>query len=520
MSPGISDVTAKVGQLDNAVNGVKGSLISMGGALGIAFGAAGVAMFAQKVVSAGTIVEDATTGLTTLLKDAGAAAMVVNNTMEDATKTPFAFEGLLSGNKALISAGASAKQAREDVLNLGNAIAATGGGDVELQRMVINMQQIKNTGQATAMDIKQFGFAGINIYKVLADATGKSMAQVKNMSVSYETLTMALKKAHEQGGIYYKGLENMAQNTSVRISNVGDALFQKMNSVFVELKPVIDSVLNASLAIISAVGGGLLKIISFIKQHITLVSFLIGTYVAYKGIMLGLLAVEKMIVAWKGISAVATQVLIGWDLARAEGMGVVTAAQWALNAAMNANPIGLIVLGIAALIAGVMALVNHFGSLGNAVKQVWEIMKAFVVGVAKAYWGLGEVLAGAFTFNPALIKKGLSDTVVAVKGAVTEISAAWNNTGAKAVGKTNIPGKDIKGKAGVAGAVGASATAAPKTKAEGQKNINIHIAYNASLIDNFTISTTNIKEGLGSLKDKVSAILVGATHDALIVADY
>ena len=162
----------------------------------------------------------------------------------DAMATPFAFESLLSANKALISAGVSAQGARQDVLNLSNAIAATGGGDDELQRMVVNLQQIKNVGQASALDIKQFAYAGVNIYKVLEAAGIKVEKGNSDVKISYEQITGALQKAHEAGGIYYNGLENMAGNTSVKVSNLGDMMFQLKNQMFQDLKPAITSIIE------------------------------------------------------------------------------------------------------------------------------------------------------------------------------------------------------------------------------------------------------------------------------------
>lgn len=53
-------------------------------------------------------------------------------------------------------------------------------------------------------------------------------------------------------------------------------------------------------------------------------------------------------------------------------MGLATAAQWAFNFAMDANPIGLVVLAIAALVAGVVYAYNHFESFRNMVQSVWE----------------------------------------------------------------------------------------------------------------------------------------------------
>ena len=132
-------------------NNLTSSINGLGAAIGVTFGVAGIAMFTKSMIDAGSKIEDAQTGLTTLLGDAAEARKVINNTLEDAQKTPFAFEGLLAANKALISADETAKGARTAVLNLSNAIAATGGGDAELQRMVVNLQQVKNVGHASAL---------------------------------------------------------------------------------------------------------------------------------------------------------------------------------------------------------------------------------------------------------------------------------------------------------------------------------------------------------------------------------
>lgn len=48
-------------------------------------------------------------------------------------------------------------------------------------------------------------------------------------------------------------------------------------------------------------------------------------------------------------------------------MAVVTAAQWAWNVAMSANPIGLIIVGVAALIGLIVVIINKWDSWGAAV---------------------------------------------------------------------------------------------------------------------------------------------------------
>ena len=182
--------TAGINAADASVKKLEGSMMGLKGIIASTFSVYAVSSFVRSMVEAGSKVEDAQTGLTTLLGNAKDASRVIQNTMEDATKTPFAFEGLLNANKALISAGVNADNARQDVLNLGNAIAATGGGDAELQRMVVNLQQISNTGKATALDIKQFAFAGVNIYKVLEAAGIKANAKGEESAITYEHITL------------------------------------------------------------------------------------------------------------------------------------------------------------------------------------------------------------------------------------------------------------------------------------------------------------------------------------------
>lgn len=52
-----------------------------------------------------------------------------------------------------------------------------------------------------------------------------------------------------------------------------------------------------------------------------------------------------------------------------------TAAQWLLNVAMTANPIGLVIAAIAALVAGIVILIRNFDKVVDAAKAAWEWIK-------------------------------------------------------------------------------------------------------------------------------------------------
>lgn len=171
-------------------------------------------------------IEKYTTGFTNMLGSAEAAQQVMSQIQEDAAKTPFDVESLTKANQYLISAGENASYARNTIMALGDAVSATGGGNDELNRMSQNLQQIANTGKATAADIKQFAYAGIDVYGILADYTGKSTAEVQKMTISYDLLTQALQAASEEGGRYYNSMDTQSQTMNGRVSTLKDNVKQ------------------------------------------------------------------------------------------------------------------------------------------------------------------------------------------------------------------------------------------------------------------------------------------------------
>ena len=175
--------------------------------------------------------EKYTTGFTNMLGSAEKAQTVLNQIKQDAARTPLNVDSLVQANQLLISAGVSAGEARSTILALGDAVSATGGGSEVLSRMAANLQQIKNVGKAASIDIKQFAMAGIDIYGVLADYTGKSTAEVQGMTITYDLLTAALKKASEEGGRYYNAMETQSQTLSGRIETLKDNWSQLLGTL-------------------------------------------------------------------------------------------------------------------------------------------------------------------------------------------------------------------------------------------------------------------------------------------------
>lgn len=180
----------------------------------------------KKVVEAGVSynaqLEQYQTALTNMLGSASAAENALEQIKQDAARTPFDTAGLVKTNELLISTGVDADSSRKVILALGDAVSATGGGNEELSRMAQNLQQIKNAGKATAADIKQFAYAGIDVYGILADYTGKSTAEVQKMTVTYDVLTAALEKASDEGGRYYNSMSTQSETLNGQMSTLTD----------------------------------------------------------------------------------------------------------------------------------------------------------------------------------------------------------------------------------------------------------------------------------------------------------
>jgi hypothetical protein len=108
-------------------------------------------------------------------------------------------------------------------------------------------------------------------------------------------------------------------------------------------------------------------------------------------------------------------------------MKVWTAIQWALNIAMNANPIGLIILAIAALVGAVIYAYSHFAVFRDAVNWVWNALKAVGDWVLANWRIIVDVLLGPLGLvitNFATIKRVIEDVIGALARVGDAVSKA------------------------------------------------------------------------------------------------
>lgn len=131
-------------------------------------------------------------------------ADLIANQKELSLATGIATNNLIDANKMLIASGVSGDDAQKAIAALSKAIVATGGGNEELSRMASNLQQISNTGKASSADMKQFAMAGVDLYGLMADSTGKTVDELKDMDITFDMIVEALDSATAEGGKFFE----------------------------------------------------------------------------------------------------------------------------------------------------------------------------------------------------------------------------------------------------------------------------------------------------------------------------
>lgn len=226
----------------NKLNSIGSSIESVGRRLTV-LSTASAGLIATGIKYNATL-EQQTALFTTLTGSVEKAERVLNSIKEDATKSPFDVSSLISANQYLIATGLEADESRKVIMDLGDAISATGGGNSELQRMAQNLQQIQNVGKASSIDMKQFAMAGIDIWGILADSTGKTVSELQKMDITFDMIASALSKASSEGGKYYGAMEKQSETLTGQINKLKASISQLLGELTETLIPIIQNVLD------------------------------------------------------------------------------------------------------------------------------------------------------------------------------------------------------------------------------------------------------------------------------------
>ena len=245
-------------------------------------------------------------------------------------------------------------------------------------------------------------------------------------------------------------------------------------------------------------------------------------------------AVAGAIITYKG----AVMLWNAAETAKNVVMGISTAAQWALNVAMTANPIGIVIVAIGALVGAFIVLWNKSEGFRNFWINLWEKVKAIVTsawegikaGFEKIKNGISAVKEKVSTMWNG-VKEKTSELWGGVKNAVSEklnnIKSAYDAHGGGLKGATFAAIEGVKeyyrtgydainqltgGKLGeVVNAVGEKMEVVKGKFSEAFGNVKntvmtIFENIKNGITEKISAAVNKVKEIFGSIADKVSDV--------------
>lgn len=216
------------------------------------------------------------------------------------------------------------------------------------------------------------------------ESVGAIAPLLTNLNTLEENLDKVAKKSNYAGSMQkeFEARSATSANSLILLQNSVAALGINLGGV---LLPPLTSVAN-----MLAVGAG--KVADFAEEHPTLTkgivyaaTAMIGLkiasvglgygYTLLKGSALSLVSAVHKVTSGQLLQGAVTSATKVKTIAVAAATKTYTAAQWLLNAALTANPIGLIIVGIAALVAGLVLLYNKSETARKIMDALWSGMK-------------------------------------------------------------------------------------------------------------------------------------------------
>lgn len=437
--------------------------------------------------------------------------------------TPYDNKTLLDSSRLMLGFGI----AGEKIIPTLKMIGDVGAGNAEKMSLLsLAYSQVQSAGKLMGQDLLQFINAGFNPLQIISQKTGESLGVLKDKmskgAISADMVSQAFVWATSEGGLFYQMMEKQAATLGGKWSTFmgsGTNLIARFS--------------ESNTSAFGSIVDGLISMVNWIDRNIKLVEGLIITvgaavagYYAWIGITKAWIAIQAI---YKSILFVNIGLTHGWAV-----------AQQALNMTMMANPIGLVIAAVVALVAGIIYAWNKFEGFRSVVLGVWEVVKGFAVMIKdyvvnrifefiQGITSLGKVIqlifSGQFKEAAKVGASALGNMFIGNESAVAaynqgkKLGGAWSTGYAKgkrpgAVGEEGslaTDGSGISGAGGLGEFAQAGATTADGITQGGQKSVTISTTIER-LVENLNISSANITEGAGEMRDIIQTELIRALN--------
>lgn len=431
--------------------------------------------------------------------------------------------------KTMMGFGVSTESVFKDLKMLGDIAM---GDKNKLQSLALVFGQISSAGKLQGQDLLQLINAGYNPLLDISEITGKSVATLRDEmskgAISADLVTQAFERATGPGGRFEGMISTLADTTSGKADQVAGSITAVLLEIYQLLQPLIYGALSGLNSVLSVVKG----IIGFASKISPIIAGITAAVVAYNAVQL-----------------ISNGLLKGFTIIETIHYGVlllVEKAQWLLNLAMTANPVGLIVAGIAALIAVLVVCWNKFEGFRAVIKTTWDTIKGFgtilknyvidrIQGIISGFGKLGEAISKFFSgdFSGAweAAKDGASG-IVGIDAAANAVTASKELVGGigqnyqqhkeaeakKEVSAPSVPGMSGSPELGpqAYGDSASTSKTAEQITTGGTRNTSINLTINR-LIESFNVSMESA-EDTDDIQDSVVECVNRALEIALSAA--
>lgn len=237
-----------------------------------------------------------------------------------------------------------------------------------------------------------------------------------------------------------------AQQASVEYQDTVAKMGEKIEPITTKIQQGFTKILEKILELVGGVdmeafGASIDKAFSYVTDTIipAIVDGLQWILDNKDAIIAGIVGIGTAFLVFKVVSLITaiTKALKGMTIAQAAA----TAAQWLMNTALLANPIGLVIAAIAGLVAAFVLLWNKSEGFRNFWIGLWEKIKTAAGAVAEWFKNTWNAVIGWFKNLWAAIdlsatwsklKKGASDAWAGVKNTFSKVGSFFGDTFRKA----------------------------------------------------------------------------------------
>ncbi|MDR2147721.1 MAG: tape measure protein [Tannerella sp.] len=412
---GVDDLGKSANNL-NKVN-VGGFLSSIGKIAGVL----GVGVLLGKTIKTGMEQEMRNTSFEVLFGGVDNAKKMIDEISGYAAKSPYGKVGLSEATQMM----AGYQIAQEKIIpNLKMIGDIAMGNEDKFKSLSLSFAQTSSAGKLTGENLNQMINAGFNPLSEMAKTTGKSISQLKvemeKGAISTEMVTAAFQSATGPGGLYYDMVNRINNTVGGQWAAAQESIAEKLLSLYNNvLQPVLLPALKQFNQFLEDPIGSIGRLVDKFTTDFPVITGLIvaatGALLGYRAVLFSITVAHLAVAAW-------TKILAAYEIvvfAVKNATSIWAAAQWLLNVAMDANPVGVIIAAVVALIAVIVFLVKKINGWGEAWKHTVNgaklIFLAYVEYVKASFntvvdgimIGINKIKEGWYSFKQAV---GIGDS--------------------------------------------------------------------------------------------------------------